>query len=99
MQIEINTFIQVNLKKLTNKTFSKKYISQYIAPIINNLNNSEHKKFIIAGSQGAGKSTLAKLFKLVLENIYKKKVMLLSIDDYYLSKNNRVKLSKKSITY
>ena len=95
MQIEINTFIQVNLKKLTNKTFSKKYISQYIAPIINNLNNSEHKKFIIAGSQGAGKSTLAKLFKLVLENIYKKKVMLLSIDDYYLSKNKRVKLSKK----
>ena len=95
MKIEINTFIQENLKKLTNKTFSKKYISQYIAPIINNLNNSEHKKFIIAGSQGAGKSTLAKLFKLVLENRYKKKVMLLSIDDYYLSKNKRKKLSKK----
>ena len=95
MQIEINTFIQEHLKQLTNKTFSKKYISQYIAPIINNINTSKNKKFIIAGSQGAGKSTLALLFKLALEKIYKKKVMLLSIDDYYLSKKKRIKLSKK----
>ena len=94
MQIEINTFIQENLKKLTNKNFSKKYISQFIIPIINKINNSKDNKFIIAGSQGAGKSTLAKIFKLVLENVYKKKVMLLSIDDYYLSKNKRSKLSK-----
>ena len=95
MQIEINTFIQESLKKITNKTFSKKYISQYIVPIINKINNSKDNKFIIAGSQGAGKSTLAKIFKQVLENTYKKKVMLLSIDDYYLSKNKRIKLSKK----
>ena len=95
MQIEINTFIQENLKKLTNKNFSKKYISQFIIPIINQINNSKDNKFIISGSQGAGKSTLAKIFKLVLENLYKKKVMLLSIDDYYLSKNKRIKLSKK----
>ena len=94
MRIEINTFIQQNLKKLTNKNFSKKYISQFIIPIINKINNSKDNKFIIAGSQGAGKSTLAKIFKLVLEDAYKKKVMLLSIDDYYLSKNKRNKLSK-----
>ncbi len=94
MQIEINTFIQENLKKLTNKNFSKKYISQFIIPIINKINTSKDKKFIIAGSQGAGKSTLAILFKLALEKIYKKKVMLLSIDDYYLSKKKRIKLSK-----
>ena len=95
MQVEINTFVQEHLKQLTNKTFSKKYISQYIAPIINNINTSKDKKFIIAGSQGAGKSTLAILFKLALEKIYKKKVMLLSIDDYYLSKKKRLELSKK----
>ena len=95
MQVEINTFIQEHLKQLTNKTFSKKYISQYIAPIINNIHTSKDKKFIIAGSQGAGKSTLAILFKLALEKIYKKKVMLLSIDDYYFSKKKRIKLSKK----
>ena len=95
MQIEINTFIQKNLKQLTNKNFSKKYISQYITPIITNINTSKNNKFIIAGSQGAGKSTLTKIFKLALEKIYKKKVMLLSIDDYYLSKKKRIKLSKK----
>jgi len=95
MKIDIITFIQEELKILTNKNFSKKYISQYIVPIINNIYNSKDNKFIIAGSQGAGKSTLAKLFKLVIEKIYNKKVMLLSIDDYYLSKNQRLKLSKK----
>ena len=95
MKIDINTFIQYELKKLTNKKFSKNYISQYIVPIIKAINNSKDNKFIISGPQGAGKSTLAKLFKLVIEKIYKKKVMLLSIDDYYLSKNQRLKLSKK----
>ena len=95
MQIQINTFIQEQLKHLTNKTFSKKYINQYIVPIIKNINDSKNDKFIIAGSQGSGKSTLTAVLKLVLEKFYKKKVMLLSIDDYYLSKNKRLKLSKK----
>ena len=95
MQIEINTFIQQNLKNLTNKNFSKKYISQFIIPIINKINNSKDNKFIIAGPQGSGKTTLAKLIKIILQKIYKKKVMLLSIDDYYLSKIKRIKLSKK----
>ena len=95
MQIQINTFIQEQLKHLTNKTFSKKYINQYIVPIIKNINDSKNSKFIIAGSQGSGKSTLTAVLKLVLEKFYKKKVMLLSIDDYYLSKNKRQELSKK----
>ena len=95
MQIQINTFIQEQLKHLTNKTFSKKYINQYIVPIIKNINDSKNDKFIIAGSQGSGKSTLTAVLKLVLEKFYKKKVMLLSIDDYYLSKNKRLKLSNK----
>ena len=95
MQIQINTLIQEKFKNLTNKTFSKKYINQYIVPIIKNINDSKNSKFIIAGSQGSGKSTLTIVLKLVLEEFYKKKVMLLSIDDYYLSKNKRLKLSKK----
>ena len=84
MQIQINTLIQEKFKNLTNKTFSKKYINQYIVPIIKNINDSKNSKFIIAGSQGSGKSTLTTILKLVLEKFYKKKVMLLSIDDYYI---------------
>jgi len=95
MKIDIITFIQEELIILTNKKFSKKYISQYIIPIINNIYSSKDKKFIISGPQGSGKSTLTKLFKLVIEKFYKKKVMLLSIDDYYLSKSKRLILSKK----
>ena len=95
MKLNIDIFIQVELRKLTNKHFPKKYISQYIIPIINNIYNSKNNKFILSGSQGSGKSTLAKLLKLVIEKYYKKKVMLLSIDDYYLCKNERLKLSKK----
>ena len=95
MKIDSTLFIQRELKSLTSKKFSKKYISQFIIPIINNINNSKDNKFIIAGPQGSGKSTLTKVFKLALEKIYKKKVMLLSIDDYYLSKKKRIELSKK----
>ena len=96
MKLNINIFIQEELKILTNKNFSKKYISQYIIPIINSIYHSKNNKFILSGSQGSGKSTLAKLLKLVIEKYYKKKVMLLSIDDYYLSKNKRLKLSKNT---
>ena len=95
MTFDTILFIQKELKGLTNKNFSKKYISQFIIPIINNINNSKDNKFIIAGPQGSGKSTLTKVLKLTLEKIYKKKVMLLSIDDYYLSKKKRIELSKK----
>ena len=35
------------------------------------------------------------ILKSVIENIYNKKVMSLSIDDYYLSKKKRLQLSKK----
>ena len=89
MKINIDIFIQKELKKLTNKYFTKKYISKYIIPIINNLYHSKNNKFILSGSQGSGKSTLGKLLKSVIEKFYKKKVMLLSIDDYYLSKKQR----------
>ena len=95
MKLNIDIFIQKELRKLTNKNFPKKYISQYIIPIINNIYHSKNNKFILSGSQGSGKSTLGKLLKLVIEKYYKKKVMLISIDDYYLSKNERLNLSKK----
>ena len=41
MKIDTILFIQRELKNLTSKNFSKKYISQFIIPIINNINNSK----------------------------------------------------------
>ena len=95
MKIDINIFIKNELKKITHKNFSKKYITQHLIPIINHINDSNDNKFIISGPQGSGKTTISKLLKVVIEKIYKKKVMVLSIDDYYLSKKKRIELSKK----
>ena len=95
MKIDINIFIQQQLLITTNKKFSIAYISRSITPIIDKIINTNDNKFLISGSQGVGKSTLAIIIKLVIEKIYKKKVMILSIDDYYLSKNKRNAISKK----
>ena len=86
--------IQNQLFNLTQKRFSKKYINTHILPIIEYVVNSNKKKFLIAGSQGVGKSTLVNILKNNIQKYYKKKVLTLSLDDYYLSKKERIKLSK-----
>ena len=96
MKNKIVTNIQIQLFNLTKKNFSKKYINDSILPIIEYIVNSNKKKFLIAGSQGIGKSTLIKILKTNIEKYYKKKIITLSLDDYYLSKNKRLKLSKKT---
>lgn len=48
----------------------------------------------INGAQGAGKSTFNQLMKLVLEKQYGLKVVGFSIDDFYLSHQEREQLSK-----
>ena len=92
-KIELN--IKKELNNLTGKKFSKNYICKYFLPIIQYIDKTNDKKFIISGSQGAGKSTLAQVIKFVIEKTSSKKVMLLSIDDYYLSKIDRYNLSKQ----
>ena len=94
MKKKIELIIQKELNNLTAKKFSKNYMCNYILPIIDYLNNTNYKKFIISGSQGAGKSTLSKLIKIVIEKTSSKKVMLLSIDDYYYSKIDRYNISQ-----
>ena len=94
MNIKIENNIQIQLFELTKKKFSKKYINTKIIPIIEYIVNSNNKKFLISGSQGVGKSTLIKVLKTNIEKYFKKKIITLSLDDYYLSKDNRMALSK-----
>lgn len=49
----------------------------------------------LAGGQGAGKSTLAKLLMLILQDEYALGVVVLSLDDYYLDKTERESLAQK----
>ena len=95
MQKDIINYTQGLLFKYIGKKFTKIYIEKNILPIINYINNSKKKKFLISGSQGVGKSTLVLILKSVIEDMYNKKIMSISIDDYYLSKKKRLQLSKK----
>jgi D-glycerate 3-kinase len=95
MQKDIINYTQGLLLEHIGRKFTKIYIEKYILPIITNIINSKKKKFLISGSQGVGKSTLVLILKSVIENIYNKKVMSVSLDDYYFSKKKRLQLSKK----
>jgi len=57
--------------------------------------NKKIKIIGLAGGQGAGKSTITQIIKLILEKKYKLKVVYFSIDDFYKTSLERIKLSKK----
>lgn len=48
----------------------------------------------ISGSQGSGKSTLAELIRLGLEQLADRQVAVLSLDDFYLTKAERLHLAE-----
>ncbi len=57
---------------------------------------SEQKKTFtlgINGAQGSGKTTFSKILKQILVNSFKKSVVIISIDDLYLTKAERLQLS------
>jgi len=85
-------FIQKTLKKITNQDLDKEYIEKNYLKILFKLKSKN--KIMIAGSQGSGKSSLSKLIKLYLEKFCYKSVVIISMDDFYLSKNQRTQLSK-----
>ena len=94
MKTKITYNIQKELLSLTKSKFSLKYIDDHIIPLIEYIVYSNKKKFLIAGSQGIGKSTLVIILKNNIQKYYKKNVLTLSLDDYYLGKKERIKLSK-----
>jgi D-glycerate 3-kinase len=57
--------------------------------------NKQTKVIGLAGGQGAGKSTITQIIKLILEIKYNLSVVYFSIDDFYKTPSERVKLSKK----
>jgi len=85
-------FIQKKLKKITNQDLDMEYIEKNYLKILFKLKSK--KKIMIAGPQGSGKSSLSKLIKLYLEKFYDKSVIIISMDDFYLSKKQRTQLSK-----
>ena len=93
--IALIDYIQIEIHKTYNKKYSKKYIENKLIPIINYICSSKSKKFLFGGSQGIGKSSFINIISKTIEKFYNKKILLLSLDNYYISKKQRLLLSKK----
>ena len=82
-------------EKFTNK---EKMIKSFLIPICFwiDKNKLKNKTFIIglAGGQGSGKTTISSLIKLILTTYFKLNVFKISIDDFYKTRKERLKLSK-----
>jgi len=57
--------------------------------------NKKIKIIGLTGGQGAGKSTITQIIKIILEIKYKLKVVFFSIDDFYKRASERKEMSKK----
>ena len=49
----------------------------------------------LSGGQGSGKSTISKIIKIVLKEIFNLETVIFSIDDFYKTLNQRKKMSLK----
>ena len=82
-------------EKFKNK---EKMIKSFLIPICFWINKSKpkNKTFIIglAGGQGTGKTTISSLIRLILSNYFRLNVFKVSIDDFYRTRKERLKLSK-----
>ena len=81
-----------NIKEL-NKNFLINNIIPIVLIIEKELKENHVFKLSISGGQGSGKSTISDFIKLLLNHHFNLKVASFSIDDIYLSKKERTKLS------
>lgn len=67
-----------------------------LSEILNNHANAVSKTTFISinGCQGSGKTTLTTFLKAILEKYFDKSVAIISLDDFYLKKHERVELSQ-----
>ena len=93
MQKKIINSIQKDYIKKSGAKISKIEIEKYLLPIFDYINFSKKNTFILSGSQGIGKTTLIKILEKNFEKYYKKKILTLSLDDFYFNKKERLQLS------
>ena len=94
MQKKFIDSIQYDFFKLTNRKLSKKQIEKKILPIFCFIYNSKKKKFLISGSQGIGKTTILEILNRNFHKFFGKKILSLSLDNFYYDKTKRKILSK-----
>ncbi len=85
-------FLVTSHKRLTGSALTYEIAKSYI-DLFSRV--KDKKTLMIAGSQGSGKSTLSLQIKKYFKKYYSKNVVILSIDDFYLSAYQRKLLAKK----
>ena len=68
-------------------------LSDWIYSVYNK--DGKTKLIGLSGGQGAGKSTITGILKLILKKKYGLNLCVFSIDDFYKTKNERLRMSKK----
>ena len=100
----MNKKLILELNKLKNKLFIKENLNKVftnvylkLAEIIFLKKISLNKSIILglSGGQGSGKSTFAQFLKIILEKKYNLKTIVVSIDDVYKTKKERIRMSKR----
>ena len=77
-----------------------KQLNKFYLPLSKMIRNEYTKKqktkvIGLTGGQGAGKSTISKILKIILKEAYKLETVIFSIDDFYKTLNERKEMSKK----
>lgn len=87
-------FIRLAIVEGIGPDYAESYY-RMLFEIATGLASSNEKLLIVgvAGSQGSGKSTLAKLLATVLERVYEKNSLVMSVDDFYLTREQRQTLA------
>jgi len=89
------------IQEVQNKPFHDKLgqLNKFYLPICKKIyfdykKNKKIKIIGLTGGQGAGKSTITQIIKLILEKKYNLRVVYFSIDDFYMKLSERIKMSK-----
>lgn len=73
-------------------------LDELYLPLAQWVSEAHHEQPLIIGingAQGSGKSTLGRILQCLLEQVFAKKVVTLSIDDLYLTRSERMQLAKR----
>ncbi len=87
---------ETNKEKFKGKD---KMIKSFLIPacfwLADKINKKNTMIIGLAGGQGTGKTTISSIIKIILEKYFKLTVFKISIDDFYKTRKDRIKLSKK----
>ena len=98
-KVKNNCFQFIKLQETVTNKFKKKNIllKSFLIPLSFWIVKKSYKRrpliIGLSGGQGTGKTTIASIISLILTKYFKLKVFKISIDDFYITRKDRKKLS------